>query len=82
MRKWILILLFAAGCGTIAPTAVNIRNGKGYCPICAEWHEAAAMRWPTEYQGKRFRFCDPNCRATFEAEPERWLKDPEFNPRE
>jgi YHS domain-containing protein len=38
------------------------------------------MRWPLERDGKTFRFCDPNCRAAFEKNPEKFLTDPKFNP--
>ena len=38
------------------------------------------MRWPLEHQGRLYRFCDPNCRAAFEKNPEKFLKDPKFNP--
>lgn len=82
MRTWILVWLLVAGCGTASPTATNIRDGRGYCPICTEWHGASEMRWPIEHGGKTYRFCDPNCRAAFVKEPEKYLKDPQFNPRE
>ena len=82
MRTWIFLLFLIAGCGTLEPTAVNIRGGRGYCPICTDWHEASAMRWPVDHGGKVYRFCDPNCRAAFGKEPEKYLKDPEFNPQE
>lgn len=80
MRRLLFILIFLAGCATAQPPAVNVRDGRGYCAICHEWHEDAAMRWPLEYQGKRYRFCDPNCRAAFERNPDKFLKDPKFNP--
>jgi len=76
----VLTLLFLAGCAVAAPVAANIRDGRGYCPICVEWHDASAMRWPVEHGGRTYRFCDPNCRALFEADPGRYLKDPSFNP--
>ena len=82
MKTWILALMLIAGCAAAPPTAVNIRDGKGYCPICVEWHDAAEMRWPIEHGGRTYRFCDPNCRAAFEREPEKYLKDPAFNPKE
>lgn len=74
-------LLLFAGCATTAqPEAVNVRDGRGYCAICHEWHEDSQMRWPIEYQGKMYRFCDPNCRAAFLKSPEKYLKDERFNP--
>jgi len=82
MKKWLWILVFLAGCVTAQPPAANVRDGKGYCPICREWHEDAQMRWPIELGGKTFRFCDPNCRVAFERNPEKFLKDPKFNPQD
>ena len=73
-------LLLFAGCATSLPPAVNVRDGRGYCAICHDWHEDAQMKWPIEYQGKSYRFCDPNCRAAFQKNPEKFLKDPKFNP--
>ncbi len=81
MKKLLWILVFMAGCATAPqPASVNVRDGRGYCAMCREWHDDAQMRWPLEYQGKCFRFCDPNCRAAFEKNPEKFLKDPLFNP--
>ena len=73
-------LLLFAGCATVQSPAVNVRDGRGYCAICHDSHAADQMRWPIEYQGKSYRFCDPNCRAAFEKNPEKFLKDPKFNP--
>ena len=73
-------LLFLLGCATALPPAANVRDGRGYCPICQDWHAEAQMSWPIEHEGKIFRFCDPNCRATFEKNPEKFLKDALFNP--
>lgn len=78
MRAFALLVLLAAGCAGPPPTADNIVDGRGYCPICVEWHPAAAMRWPLEHQGKIYRFCDLNCRAAFERDPEKYFKDPAF----
>ena len=82
MRAWVWVLVFLAGCATVQPPAVNVRDGRGYCALCHEWHDDAQMRWPVEYKGKVFRFCDPNCRAAFERTPEKFLLDPKFNPPE
>lgn len=80
MRHWIWIVLFVAGCSAVPPKGENIREGKGYCPVCVMWHGADDMHWPIDYQGKTFLFCDPNCRAAFLKDPEKFLKDPLFNP--
>jgi YHS domain-containing protein len=82
MRTWILALALMVGCAGAPPQGVNIRGGRGYCPICADWHDAAAMQWRSDYQGKTYWFCDPNCKAAFEQHPEKYLRDPIFNPTE
>ncbi|HZE97475.1 MAG TPA: hypothetical protein VE981_10650 [Planctomycetota bacterium] len=82
MKKWMLLLVFLAGCATAQPPAANVRDGRGYCPICHEWHEDAQMKWPLEHEGKTYRFCDPNCRECFVKTPEKYLQDPRFNPPE
>ena len=79
--RFVLLLLFLAGCAAQPIVAENISDGRGYCPICHEWHEAVQMKWPVEYAGKRYAFCDPNCRAVFLRDPEKCLKDPNFSPR-
>jgi YHS domain-containing protein len=38
------------------------------------------MKWPVERDGKCFRFCDPNCKAAFLKNPDKFLADPKFNP--
>ena len=80
MKKFLLALVFLAGCATAQPPAVNVRDGRGYCPICHEWHDDAQMKWPVERDGKCFRFCDPNCKAAFLRNPDKFLADPKFNP--
>jgi len=80
MKKLMLILVFLAGCATAMPPAVNVRDGRGYCAICREWHDDDQMRWPIDHAGKTYRFCDPNCREAFSKNPDRFLKDPKFNP--
>jgi len=80
MKTWLWVLVFLAGCAASQPAAVNVRDGRGYCPLCHEWHDDDQMRWPAEHAGKCYRFCDPNCRAAFVKDPEKFLKDPLFNP--
>jgi YHS domain-containing protein len=80
MKRWLFVLVFLAGCATALPPAVNVRDGRGYCPLCHEWHDDAQMPWSADYEGKTYRFCDPNCRAAFLKSPEKSMKDPLFNP--
>lgn len=76
--KVVVLLLLLAGCAGPVIVGENISDGRGYCPICMEWHEAAQMKWPAVYAGKTYAFCDPNCRAIFLRDPEKCLKDPHF----
>jgi YHS domain-containing protein len=80
MKRLILASIFLTGCAAAQPPAENVRDGKGYCPICRDWHQDVQMKWPVERQGKSYRFCDPNCREAFLQNPEKYLKDPRFNP--
>ena len=74
-------LPFAGGCATPLPPAVNVKDGKGYCPACHEWHEDAQLHFVAERDGKIYRFCDPNCVAAFKRDPDKFLKDARFNPQ-
>jgi YHS domain-containing protein len=80
MRVLAMVFLLAAGCAGAPPSGVNLRDGRGYCPICTDWHDVAAMKWPLEFRGRTYAFCDANCRAAFLKDPEKYLKDPEFDP--
>ena len=80
MRTLILSIILISGCATVYPPAVNVRDGKGYCPICRDSHEDVQMRWSVDYKGRNYRFCDPNCREAFLSSPEKYLKDARFNP--
>jgi YHS domain-containing protein len=75
------LLLLVAGCAAPQPEAVNVRDGRGYCPICHEWHDDGQMRYPVTMDGRTYRFCDPNCAAAFKAKPEKYLSDATFNPK-
>ena len=74
-------LPLAGGCASPLPPAVNVRDGKGYCPACHEWHEDAQLKFVVLREGKTYRFCDPNCVAAFERNPDKFLKDSRFNPQ-
>ena len=82
IRLWLAGLAMLAGCagGPPPPGAANVREGKGWCPICRMWHDEGEMGWPATWQGKNYRFCDPNCRAAFTQNPEKYLSDRTFNP--
>lgn len=75
-----LLILAAAGCAAPLPPAVNVKDGRGYCPVCDEWHPDAQLRRVVERDGRTYRFCDPNCAAAFGRDPDRFLGDRRFNP--
>jgi YHS domain-containing protein/copper chaperone CopZ len=77
-----LLFAFAVGCaaGASEPEVgfANVRGERGYCPLCKMWHPRSELRWPVEIDGRRYAFCDPNCRAAFAKAPQRYLADAEF----
>ena len=42
-------------------------------PICKMEVDENTAKWKSEYKGKTYYFCAPGCKATFEAEPERYI---------
>ena len=64
----------ASAIETNAPTAVVIEQ-----TICPVMGGAINKEIFTEYQGKKVYFCCPECKGTFEKEPEKYiLKLPQF----
>ena len=41
-------------------------------PVCGMMIEPANAAGTAEYQGKKFYFCSPGCKATFEKEPAKY----------
>lgn len=42
-------------------------------PICKMEVDENTAKWKSEYKGKTYYFCAPGCKATFEAEPEKYI---------
>lgn len=41
-------------------------------PICKMEVDENTAKWKSEYKGKTYYFCAPGCKATFEAEPDKY----------
>jgi Cu+-exporting ATPase len=41
-------------------------------PVCGASVEPSAEAWRTDHLGERFYFCSEACKATFEADPDRY----------
>jgi YHS domain-containing protein len=46
-------------------------------PICKMTVEPATAKWTSEYNGKKYYFCAPGCKAMFEKDIEKWSKEAE-----
>jgi YHS domain-containing protein len=44
-------------------------------PICKMTVDEATAKWISEYNGKKYYFCAPGCKAMFEKDPEKWSKE-------
>ena len=44
-------------------------------PVCKMEVDPKAAEWTTEYNGKTYYFCAPGCKASFEKDPEKYLKE-------
>jgi len=45
-------------------------------PICDMEVNEKAAKWTSDYQGKRFYFCAPGCKKTFDKDPTKWANKP------
>lgn len=45
-------------------------------PICDMEVNERTAKWTSDYQGKRFYFCAPGCKKTFEKDPAKWANKP------
>ena len=66
--------------GYVPPVLQGEREGKGTAeqkieidPVCGMEVETSSARFTTVYNGKKYYFCAPGCRAAFEKDPERFL---------
>ena len=44
-------------------------------PVCKMEVDPETAAAEAEYHGKQYYFCCPGCKATFERDPERYLKE-------
>ncbi|MGW8225546.1 MAG: YHS domain-containing protein [Anaerolineales bacterium] len=42
-------------------------------PVCGMQVDEKDAKWTSEYQGKKFYFCAPGCKASFDKDPEKYL---------
>lgn len=42
-------------------------------PVCLMEVDEATAQWTSEYKGQTYYFCAPGCRASFDADPEKYL---------
>jgi YHS domain-containing protein len=71
----------AAAGGGAASAALEIGNPHaGFCPVMGEAVDIAkAEATPglqSDYQGKRYLFCCPGCKETFEKDPMKYITTP------
>ncbi len=43
-------------------------------PVCKMEIESEKASGKSEFQGKRYYFCAPGCKATFEKEPQKFVE--------
>lgn len=42
-------------------------------PICKMTVEEKTAKFTSDYKGKKYYFCAPGCKKTFDAEPEKYI---------
>jgi YHS domain-containing protein len=42
-------------------------------PICKMTVDEKTAKFTSEYKGKKYYFCAPGCKKTFDSEPEKYL---------
>jgi len=43
-------------------------------PICGMMVDEKVAKWISEYNGKKYYFCNENCKTTFDKNPKRFAK--------
>ena len=43
-------------------------------PVCKMEVDEATAQWTSEYQGKKYYFCAPGCKSSFDKDPEKYLQ--------
>lgn len=46
-------------------------------PVCKMTVDEATAAATSEYEGKMYYFCAPGCKVAFDADPQRYLGEPE-----
>jgi YHS domain-containing protein len=44
-------------------------------PICKMDVDEKTAKWVSEYNGKKYYFCAPGCKKTFEENPEKYVEE-------
>ena len=44
-------------------------------PICKMDVDEKTAKWVSEYNGKKYYFCAPGCKKTFDENPEKYLEE-------
>ncbi len=44
-------------------------------PICKMDVDEKAAKWTSDYKGKKYYFCAPGCKKTFDENPEKYAED-------
>lgn len=44
-------------------------------PICKMDVDEKTAKWVSEYKGKKYYFCAPGCKKTFEENPEKYAEE-------
>ncbi len=44
-------------------------------PVCKMDVDEKSAKYTTQYKGKTYYFCAPGCKKTFEANPEKYVKE-------
>ncbi len=42
-------------------------------PVCGMEVDEKTAQWTAEYKGKKYYFCAPGCKRSFEKDPEKYL---------
>ena len=41
-------------------------------PVCGMTVSEAAAKWTSDYQGRKFYFCSPGCKTSFDRSPAKY----------
>ncbi len=42
-------------------------------PVCGMEVDEQSAQWTSEYHGKKYYFCAPGCKSSFDEDPEKYL---------